>query len=217
MKTGAPSHTVFAKIRDVGKFFDPSLKRIVASVSAQHQRPEKEPTIAELKADIQKAMLRDVEEHLEVYFKDVLNKSVSESAIYMLRFESIDSKQMLMLTADMYLKLFPLHLAIMTRNEDISDTLKLLVTSQENILSILTWRDIEGRTPLHIASTHNGTQGLQLLELFGPKNGFAIAKQIITQGQSVLHVAATNLENVSYILSMLNSREQHDLLMLRDC
>ena len=119
----------------------------------------------------------------------------------------------------MYLKLhvFPLHLAIMTRNEDISDTLKLLVTSQENILSILTWRDIEGRTPLHIASTHNGTQGLKLLELVGPENRFAIAKQINIQGQSVLHVAATNLESVSYILSMLISREQHDLLMLRDC
>ena len=84
-------------------------------------------------------------------------------------------------------------------------------------MSTLTWRDIEGRTPLHIASTHNGTQGLKLLELVGPENRFAIAKQINIQGQSVLHVAATNLENISYILSMLNSREQHDLLMLRDC
>ena len=88
--------------------------RIVASVSARHQRPEKEPTIAELKADIRKAMLRDVEEHLEGYFKYVLNKSVSETAICMLRFKSTDSQQMLMLTAAMYLKLFPLHLAIMT-------------------------------------------------------------------------------------------------------
>ena len=52
MTTGAPSHTVFAKIRDVGKFFDPLLMRIVASVSARHQRPEIEPTIAELKAGI---------------------------------------------------------------------------------------------------------------------------------------------------------------------
>ena len=88
----------------------------------------------------------------------------------------------------------------MTRNEDISDTLKLLVTSQDNILSILTWRDIEGRTPRHIASTHNRTQGLKLLELVGPENRFVIAKQINNQGQSVLHVAATNLENISYIL-----------------